>query len=168
MTSESKEKPMRIGLVADHAGFVLREPVAVELQSLGCTVIDFGATTFESDDDSPELVAPLAEALAMAEIDRGVAISGFGIGACIAANKISGVRASVCHEICSARVGVEQDDMNLLVVGARVTGADLCLEIVRAFVKARSVASERQRRRRKSLEELESKYRAVPRHRESQ
>jgi ribose 5-phosphate isomerase B len=161
MTAPSNGK-LRVGLAADHAGFTLREAVALELQSLGCVVIDFGATTFESEDDSPELVAPMAEALGAAEIDRGIAISGFGIGACIAANKVPGVRASACHESCSAHHGVEQDNMNLLVIGTRVTGADLCLEIVRAFVKAQFVTGERHLRRLKTLEELDDKYRAAP------
>jgi ribose 5-phosphate isomerase B len=153
---------MRIGIAADHAGFVLREPVALELRTQGCTVVDFGATTFESDDDSPDVVAPLAEAIASADIDRGVAICGFGVGASIAANKVPGVRASVCHDPCSARQGVEQDDMNLLVVGARVAGADLCLEVIRAFAKAQFVGGERHLRRLETLKEMETKYRAGP------
>src|SRR5262245_43617148 len=104
---------MRFGIAADHAGFELRQPLAQQLRALGHEVVDFGPTGYAKDDDYPDLVAPLAEAVAGGEVERGVAVCGSGVGACIVANKVPGVRASVCHDTYSARQGVEHDDLNV-------------------------------------------------------
>jgi ribose 5-phosphate isomerase B len=157
-STQQSNRVLRIGIAADHSGFVLREPLALQLRARGHEVIDFGATTFESDDDSPDVVAPLAEAVANAEVDRGVAICGFGIGACIVANKVPGIRASVCHDTCSARRGVEQDDLNLVVLGARVIGPESIIEIVQVFADARFAGGERHLRRLQKLKEIEMRY----------
>lgn len=149
---------IRIGIAADHSGFVLREPLALQLRGSGHTVVDFGPTVFASDDDSPDVVAPLAEAVVSGEVDRGVAICGIGVGACIVATKLPGVRAALCHDTCSARQGVEQDDMNLLVLGARIVGPELTMDIVQVFAAAQFGAGERGLRRLERIKELEHKY----------
>jgi ribose 5-phosphate isomerase B len=149
---------MRFGLAADHAGFLLREPLAVQLGALGHEVVDFGATKFVAHDDYPDMVSPLAEALARGDVERAVAICGSGVGACIVANKVPGVRASVCHDTYSARQGVEHDDMNMLVLGARVAGAALIADIVETFARARFTGEERHVRRLRKLKDLEKHY----------
>jgi ribose 5-phosphate isomerase B len=150
--------PMRFGITADHAGFELRGPLARQLRALGHEVVDFGPTRYAKDDDYPDVVAPLAEAVAGGEVERGVAVCGSGVGACIVANKIAGVRASVCHDTYSARQGVEHDDMNVLVIGARVIGPELIAEIVRAFAGARFSGEERHIRRLEKLRQLEARF----------
>lgn len=149
---------MRFGIAADHGGFALREAVALILRELGHEVTDFGATVFAKDDDYPDFVGPLAEAVARGELDRGVAVCGSGIGACIVANKVPGVRASVCHDTYSARQGVEHDDMNILVLGARVIGPELMPELLRAFANARFTGEDRHVRRLEKMKELEARY----------
>jgi len=149
---------MRFGIAADHGGFTFREPVAVILRELGHEITDFGATGFSTDDDYPDFVAPLAEAVARGEVDRGIAVCGSGVGACVVANKVPGVRASVCHDTYSARQGVEHDDMNVLVLGARVIGPELMPELVRAFANAKFSGEERHVRRLKKLKGLEARY----------
>ena len=151
-------RPMRFGITADHAGFELREPLARQLRALGHEVVDFGPTRYLKDDDYPDVVAPLAEAVAGGGVERGVAVCGSGVGACIVANKFPGVRASVCHDTYSARQGVQHDDMNVLVIGARVIGAELIAEIVRAFAGARFSGEERHVRRLRKLKELEARF----------
>ena len=149
---------MRIGIAADHAGFALREPLALQLRALGHETVDFGATAYVKDDDYPDVVAPLAEAVARGDVERGVAVCGSGVGACMVANKVPGVRASVCHDTYSARQGVEHDDMNVLVIGARVIGPELIAEVVRAFAGARFSGEERHVRRLDKLKQLEARF----------
>jgi ribose 5-phosphate isomerase B len=151
-------RAIRIGIAADHSGFVLREPLALLLRASGHTVVDFGPTVFASEDDSPDVVAPLAEAVVSGEVDRGVVICGIGVGACIVANKLPGIRAALCHDTCSARQGVEQDDMNLLVLGARIVGPELTMDIVQVFAAAQFVAGKRGVRRLERIKELEQKH----------
>jgi ribose 5-phosphate isomerase B len=146
---------MRFGIAADHAGFILREPIALQLRELGHEVVDFGATTFVSDDDYPDRVAPLGRAVARGEVDRGIAICGSGVGACIVANKIRGVRSSVCHDTYSAHQGVEHDDMNILVLGAQVIGPSLVMNIVTAFASAQFTGEPRHVRRLEKVKALE-------------
>jgi ribose 5-phosphate isomerase B len=126
---------MKIGIAADHSGVVLKEHLKQRIRQLQqiLDTLDFGAATFQPEDDYPDRVIPLARAVVDGRIDRGIAICGSGIGACVAANKIAGVRAAVCHDTYSARQGVEHDNMNVLVLGARVVGSELAWELVRAF-----------------------------------
>ena len=110
-------------------------------------VVDYGDSQSKPDDDHPDFVVPLARAVARGEVDRGVAICGTGVGACIAANKVPGVRACLIHEGFSARQGVEDDDMNVICLGSRVVANTFAWELVRTFLQARFSGAERHRRR---------------------
>jgi RpiB/LacA/LacB family sugar-phosphate isomerase len=138
---------MRIGLAVDHGGFPLKEPLMEMVRGLGHEVVDFGALSLVPDDDYPDYVQPLAEAVARGEIERGIALCGSGVGACVAANKIPGVRAALITDVYSAHQGVEHDDMNVICLGARVVGWELAQELVRVFLKAKFSAAERHQRR---------------------
>lgn len=145
----------RIGLAADHAGFDLKETVAKALRDDAQEVIDFGASTFQPEDDYPDYTVPLARAVARGGITRGIVICGSGVGACVAANKVPGVRAAICHDVYSAHQGVEHDDMNVLVLGARVIGPEVALELVRAFLAATFSPEARHQRRLEKIRLLE-------------
>jgi ribose 5-phosphate isomerase B len=147
---------MRIGIAADHGGFVLKESLAVELEAWGHEVVDFGAHEAVSGDDYPDFVIPMAKALSRGELDRGLAICGSGVGACIAANKVAGVRAALITDVFSAHQGVEDDDMNVMCLGGRVTGHELALDLIRTFLNARFQETERFRRRLRKVAELET------------
>jgi RpiB/LacA/LacB family sugar-phosphate isomerase len=144
-----------IGLAADHAGFALKETLAQALRDSAQEVIDFGATTLREEDDYPDYVIPLARAVASGELARGIVICGSGVGACVAANKVPGVRASICHDVYSAHQGVEHDDMNVLVLGARVVGPAVALELARAFLSAAFTPAPRHQRRLDKISALE-------------
>lgn len=146
---------MRLGLAADHGGFVLKEQLRAMLEAAGHDVVDFGASRLDPQDDYPDHVVPLARAVAGREVERGVAVCGSGVGACIVANKIPGVRAALITDCFSAHQGVEDDDLNLLCLGGRVTGAALAGELVHAFVAARYRAAERHARRLAKVAALE-------------
>src|SRR3970040_2163630 len=133
---------MRIAFGCDHAGFALKGPAVAELRRLGHEVIDFG-TNSDAAVDYPDFARAVGEAVMGGEADRGLLICGSGVGASVAANKIPGVRAATCHDTFSARQGVEDDDMNVLCLGARVIGAQLARELVRAFMAARFSEAER-------------------------
>ena len=120
-------------------------------------VVDFGDGQPKPDDDYPDFVVPLARAVARGEVDRGVAICGSGVGACIAANKVPGVRACLIHESFSAHQGVEDDDMNVICLGGRVVANTFAWELVRTFLEARFSGAERHRRRLAKVAGLESK-----------
>ena len=128
--------PKRIGLAADHGGFELKEYLAGMLRGAGYEVADFGNSQLRPDDDYPDFVVPLAQAVARGEVDRGVAVCGSGVGACIALNKVPGVRACLIHENFSAHQGVEDDDMNVICLGGRVVANMLAWELVRTFLQA--------------------------------
>jgi ribose 5-phosphate isomerase B len=147
---------MRIGIAADHGGFELKAEVQKFLESKGYTVEDFGAFKMDSGDDYPDFVIPLARAIATGRVERGVAVCGSGVGASIAANKISGVRAGLIHDSFSARQGVEDDDMNVLCLGARVIGSQLALELIGIFLAARFSGADRHQRRLAKLHALET------------
>lgn len=138
---------MRVGIAADHGGFELKQELAEALRSAGHEVIDFGAVGPDPADDYPDYVLPLARAVASGEVERGVAVCGSGVGACVAANKVAGVRAALIHDGFSAHQGVEDDDMNVLCLGGRVVGFSLAWELVRAYLGARFIGGERHRRR---------------------
>jgi ribose 5-phosphate isomerase B len=149
--------PKRIGVAADHGGFELKEYLAGMLREADDEVVDFGDGQPKPDDDYPDFVVPLARAVARGEVDRGVAICGSGVGACVAANKVPGVRACLIHEYFSAHQGVEDDDMNVICLGGNVVGSALAWELVRAFLGARFSGAERHRRRLAKVESLESR-----------
>jgi ribose 5-phosphate isomerase B len=138
---------MRVGLAADHWGVDLKAWLARELVTARHEVVDFGARERVDDDDFPDYVVPLARAVAAGEVERGIAVCGSGVGACVAANKVAGVRAALIADGFSARQGVEDDDMNLLCLGSRVVGQALAWELVTIFLAARYSGAERFRRR---------------------
>jgi len=147
---------MRIGIAADHGGFELKAEVHKFLQSQGHEVEDFGAYKMDSADDYPDFVVPMAQALAAGRLERGVAVCGSGVGASIAANKIAGVRAGLIHDSFSARQGVEDDDMNVLCLGARVIGSQLALELIGIFLAAHFSGADRHNRRLAKVHALET------------
>jgi len=147
----------RIGVAADHGGFEAKEYLVGMLREADYEVVDFGDSQPRPDDDYPDFVVPLARAVARGEIDRGVAICGSGVGACIAANKVRGVRACLIHESFSAHQGVEDDDMNVICLGGRVVANTFAGELVRAFLQARFSGAERHRRRLNKVSELEGR-----------
>ena len=149
----------RIGVAADHGGFELKEYLAAMLREADYEVIDFGDCKPKPDDDYPDFVVPLARAVAGGEVDRGLAICGSGVGACIASNKVPGVRACLIHECFSAHQGVEDDDMNVICLGGHVVGNAVAWELVRTFLQARFSGAERHRRRLAKVASLESKER---------
>lgn len=148
---------MRIGIAADHGGFELKVQLVAALKSAGYKVVDFGAKKLVTSDDYPDFVVPLAKAVANGEITRGLAICGSGVGACVAANKVPGVRACLIHESFSAHQGVEDDDMNMICLGGRVVGFALALELAKTFLKAKYRNTKRFQRRLKKITVLEEK-----------
>jgi ribose 5-phosphate isomerase B len=144
-------------MAADHGGFELKEYLAGKLREARYEVVDFGDSQPKPDDDYPDFVVPLARAVASGEVDRGVAICGSGVGACIAANKVPGVRACLIHECFSARQGVEDDNMNTICLGGRVVGNALAWELVEMFLQARFSGAARHRRRLAKVARLESR-----------
>ena len=138
---------MRIAVGADHAGYPMKAPILESLEAQGHVVVDVGAHTLEPADDYPDFAFALARMVAAAEVERGVLVCGSGVGASVAANKVRGVRASVCHDTYSAHQGVEHDDMNVLCLGARIVGEELAKDLAAAFVSARFNDEERHRRR---------------------
>ena len=146
---------MRIGIAADHGGFELSRQLADKLRVLGHEVIDFGAYELAPGDDYPDFVAPLAKAVAAGQVERGLAICGSGVGACVAVNKVNGVRAALITDVFSAHQGVEDDDMNVMCLGGRVTGPALAWDLVEAFLAARYRPTERFQRRLQKVARLE-------------
>lgn len=148
---------MRIAVGCDHAGFPLKEPAVEELKRLGHEVIDLGTNSTDAV-DYPDFAQKVAEAVMRGEADRGLILCGSGVGATIAANKVPGVRAAMCHDTYSARQGVEHDDMNVLCLGARVIGAELALDVIRSWLGATFSGEERHRRRLNKVKAIEARY----------
>ncbi len=138
---------MRIGIAADHGGFELKGQLTEALKVTGYEVTDFGSHELVTGDDYPDFVVPLARAVARGEATRGLAICGSGVGACVAANKVPGVRAALITDAFSAHQGVEDDDMNVMCLGGRVTGQALSWDLVQTFLSARFKGEERFKRR---------------------
>jgi ribose 5-phosphate isomerase B len=155
VSAPGEAKRVRLGIAADHGGFALKEKLAAELKALGYDVADFGAHRLEPGDDYPDYVAPLARAVARGEVDRGLAVCGSGVGACVAANKIPGARAALVTDVYSAHQGVEDDGMNILCLGGRVTGYALALDLIRTFLNASFKGEERFLRRLEKIGALE-------------
>jgi ribose 5-phosphate isomerase B len=148
---------MLVGFATDHGGYVLKEPILKALRDSGHVVQDFGAYSLNPIDDYPDFVIPLARAVALGEVERGIAICGSGVGASFTANKIPGVRSALIHESFSAHQGVEDDDMNLLCLGGRVVGFALAWEIIQIYLAAHPVRAERFERRLAKVAALECK-----------
>lgn len=138
---------MKIGIAADHGGYPLKKFLMPILEAQGHEVVDFGAYELNENDDYPDLVLPLAKAVAAKEVIRGIAVCGSGVGASIAANKVKGVRAALVHDHFSAHQGVEDDDMNLICLGGRIIGNNLAAEIMLSFINADFSEAERHIRR---------------------
>jgi len=145
---------MRLVVGADHRGYCLKNTVAEHLRSQGHDVLDVGTNDANSV-DYPDLALAVGRAIQGGQAERGFLFCGSGVGAVIAANKMRGIRAGICHDTYSAHQGVEHDDMNLVCMGSRVVGEDLALEIVDAFVAARFMDEERYQRRLAKVKQLE-------------
>ncbi len=135
-----------VALGADHGGFALKNELVARLQAT-CEISDIGAHTFEPGDDYPDFVLAVSRAVTSGQAKRGILICGSGVGACNAANKITGIRACLCHDTYSAHQGVEHDDMNILCLGARVIGIELATELAQAFLSANFSDEARHHRR---------------------
>ena len=149
---------MTIAIGADHAGFELKERVKALLLESRHQVIDLGTSNTDPV-DYPDFAEAVGLAVQDGKVERGILICGSGVGASVAANKIPGVRAGLCHDYYSAHQGVEHDDMNVLVLGARVIGVELAHELVRAFLGARFTHEERHQRRLGKIKALEEEVR---------
>lgn len=146
---------MKIGIAADHGGFELKQLIHAFLLSLDHAVTDFGAFEKDDSDDYPDLIIPLARAVAKKEVQKGIAFCGSGVGAAITANKIAGVRACLITDHFSAHQGVEDDDMNIICLGGRITGNEVAKELVLAFLNATFSGGEKYNRRLQKIIDLE-------------
>lgn len=146
---------MKIAIGADHGGFPLNERVIEELRAAGHEIEDFGTHDGTKADDYPDYALAVGGAIQGGRAEIGIIICGSGVGACVAANKLRGVRAALCGDTYSAHQSREHDDCNVLCLGARVVGVELAMEIVRAFVAARFTGEERHRRRLAKVDEIE-------------
>jgi ribose 5-phosphate isomerase B len=153
----ARMETMRIAIAADHAGYALKEQLAPELRELGHEALDLGTFSTESV-DYPDYAEAVAVAIVEGRADRGVLICGSGVGASVAANKHPGIRAGLCHDSYSSHQGVEHDDMNVLVLGARVIGIALARELVGYFLEASFSGEERHRRRLAKIKAIEARY----------
>lgn len=146
---------MRIAIGADHGGYPLNEQIIADLKAQGHDVLDFGTHDGTQPDDYPDYARAVGEAVRDGQAERGIVVCGSGVGACVAANKIRGVRACLCHDTYSAHQGVEHDNLNVLCLGARIVGVELARELVRAFLSAQFTNEERHRRRLNKVLEIE-------------
>lgn len=137
----------KIAIGADHAGFDLKQEIGKLLESGGDQVTDLGAHAYDALDDYPDFALAVARAVAAGEAERGIIVCGSGVGASVAANKVRGARAGLCHDTYSAHQGVEHDAMNVLCLGARIVGVALATEIVQSFIGAAFSGEERHQRR---------------------
>jgi ribose 5-phosphate isomerase B len=153
---------MKIVIGSDHAGYALKNSMGDLLRSLGHQVVDVGAFN-ENPSDYPDYAAAVGRAVLEGKADRGVLVCGSGVGASVAANKIMGIRAAVCHDTYSAHQGVEHDDMNVLVLGSRVIGVKLAEDLVKAFLAAKFTNEERHVRRINKIRALEAHFGAPSR-----
>ena len=146
---------MKVAFGCDHAGWSLRARILEELLARGVEVVDCGPSEMVAGDDYPDVAAAVGRAVVAGQAERGVLVCGSGVGASIAASKLTGVRSALCHDSFSARQGVEDDDMNVLALGARVIGPELAVELLRDFLAARFSGAERHRRRLTKIAALE-------------
>ena len=146
---------MRVAVGADHAGFVLKGEIVGWLESEGHQVNDVGAHDLDPNDDYPDFAVAVAGSVCSGEAERGIVICGSGVGACITANKVKGIRACLCHDTYSARQGVEHDDMNVVCIGARIIGVDLAKVVLQEFLAADFIPEPRFQRRLDKLNQVE-------------
>jgi ribose 5-phosphate isomerase B len=146
---------MRVAVAFDHRGVKLRQRLLEELVALGLEVVDLGTDRAEPRIDYPDKAREVGEAIRSGEAERALLVCGSGVGASVAANKLAGIRAAVCHDIYSAHQGVEHDDMNVLCLGSEVVGPELATELARAFLGARFDGGERYVRRLEKIEQME-------------
>ena len=147
---------MRIAVGADHAGVPLNEIAIQEIKRLGHEVIDLGTHDASQPDDYPDYAIAVAREITSGHCERGVLICGSGVGVSVAANKVRGIRAALCHDIYSAHQGVEHDDLNVLCMGARAIGPELMLDLLRGFLAARFTGEDRHRRRLAKISAIEN------------
>jgi ribose 5-phosphate isomerase B len=150
---------MRIAIGADHGGYPLNERIIEELRGAGHEITDFGTHDGSQPDDYPDYALKVGQAVQNCEAEIGILICGSGVGAAVAANKLKGIRAALCGDTYSGHQSREHDDCNVLCLGARVVGAELAMDIVRAFVAARFTGEERHRRRLEKIVAMEKKER---------
>lgn len=149
---------MRVAVACDHAGFPMKNTILETVRSLGHEAVDLGTHSAESV-DYPDFALKLAQEILEKRAERGILVCGSGVGACIAANKIKGIYAGVCHDVYSAHQGVEHDDMNVLCLGARIIGPELARELVISFLNASFSAEERHLRRVAKVRAIENSAR---------
>ena len=145
---------LRIALGGDHAGFPLKQVVVERLNGISVSLIDCGTNSSESC-DYPDFAVAVAKEIIEGRADRGIVVCGSGVGVSVAANKIPGIRAAVCHDTYSAHQGVEHDDMNVLCIGGRIIGSELAFEIIDSFLRARYVPQDRHARRLEKVLQIE-------------
>jgi ribose 5-phosphate isomerase B len=155
--SWESEPRMKVVIGSDHAGFQLKNAMGDVLRSMGNDVLDIGAFN-ENPSDYPDFAEAVGRAVLDGKAERGVLICGSGVGASVAANKLPGIRAGICHDTYSAHQGVEHDNMNVLVLGSRIVGVALAQDLVRAFMGAKFTNEERHVRRLGKVKALETKY----------
>jgi ribose 5-phosphate isomerase B len=146
---------MRVAVAFDHRGVKLRERVLEELARAGHEVVDLGADSDAVRIDYPDKAQEIGDAIRGGDAERGVLVCGSGVGASVAACKLPGIRAAICHDVYSAHQGVEHDDMNVLCLGSEVVGAELAADLVRAFLQARFDGGERYIKRLEKVEQME-------------
>jgi ribose 5-phosphate isomerase B len=150
---------MRIGIATDHGGFEVKEELVARIRAAGHEVVDFGAHSLNPDDDYPDYVVPLGQAVVAGKVDRGVAICGSGVGASVCANKVNGVRACLIHDHFSAKQGVEDDHMNIFCMGGRTVGPEVAWDLVQTYLAAEYSSAPRHLRRLGKVAALESERR---------
>jgi ribose 5-phosphate isomerase B len=146
---------MKVGMGADHGGFEMKQELAALLRAEGHQVVDFGDKVYDGNDDYPDFAIPVARAVASGEVERGILICGSGVGASVAANKVAGARAALCHDDFSARQGVEDDNLNILCFGGRTMGIAVAWDRTKNFLGAKFSGAERHRRRLAKVTQLE-------------
>jgi ribose 5-phosphate isomerase B len=146
---------VRVAVAFDHRGVTLKSRIANAVRDLGHEVVDLGVDAAEPRVDYPDVARTLGEAVLAGQAERGILVCGSGVGASVAANKLPGIRAAICHDVYSAHQGVEHDDMNILCLGSEVIGPSLAGALVRTFLRAEFDGGERYRRRLEKIEEME-------------
>ena len=152
----SEKLPIRVALGGDHAGFPLKQAVAEKFSDQVINLIDCGTTSTDSC-DYPDFAIAVAKEIIHGNADKGIMVCGSGVGVSVAANKIPGIRASICHDTYSAHQGVEHDDMNVLCIGGRIIGSELAFEIIEAFLNAKYTPGERHQRRLDKVLDIEKR-----------
>jgi ribose 5-phosphate isomerase B len=147
---------MIIAVGCDHAGFPLKQHVMTQVRGAGHEVLDCGAMTLVPTDDYPDFALAVAEAVRAGRAERGIVVCGSGVGVSVAANKVPGIRAAMCHDTFSARQGVEDDSMNVVCLGARVIGPETASEVIKSFLAAKFSGAERHQRRLDKVMKIET------------